>query len=293
MKIAKSFLLTILAVMTSVALTGCHSNRQTVKRYKPKYKEVIYVYPQSEDAATQRLLSEAKMWLGVPYKYAGNDRDGVDCSGLMVQVFQRALGIKLPRVSREQADYCRSIPKERLVPGDLVFFATGKDNARISHVGMFLGDGKMIHSSTRRGVVVDDIEGGYFADTYRRSGQVEAFHKMISSSGSSAPAPKQEEKSKPVKTETTPVRLDNYGDDIYGTPSAKPRKGQRKRTEKKTTSKNQRAPKSTSSSTTTPTAKPVPAPAKPKAAVPAPAQQEPETTNADARAAVLSRLPLE
>ncbi|MDE6080411.1 MAG: C40 family peptidase [Duncaniella sp.] len=199
LKISK-ITLTFLMIAAAAALTGCGS-KKSASTYKPRYEKVVYSFPQSDDDATQRLLSEAKMWLGTPYRYGGNDRGGVDCSGLVVQVYQRALGIKLPRVSREQADAVEAQSRERLLPGDLVFFATGRDPQRISHVGIFLGDGKMIHSSTKNGVVVADILSGYFDEHFRKAGRVPAFHSMRSSAASTKnkkekPSKKKKEKEK-------------------------------------------------------------------------------------------------
>lgn len=198
-------------IAAAAALTGCGS-KKSASTYKPRYEKVVYSFPQSDDDATQRLLSEAKMWLGTPYRYGGNDRGGVDCSGLVVQVYQRALGIKLPRVSREQADAVEAQSRERLLPGDLVFFATGRDPQRISHVGIFLGDGKMIHSSTKNGVVVADILSGYFDEHFRKAGRVPAFHSMRSSAASTknkkekpSKKKKKKEKSNAAKADVAPV----------------------------------------------------------------------------------------
>lgn len=198
-------------IAAAAALTGCGS-KKSASTYKPRYEKVVYSFPQSDDDATQRLLSEAKMWLGTPYRYGGNDRGGVDCSGLVVQVYQRALGIKLPRVSREQADAVEAQSRERLLPGDLVFFATGRDPQRISHVGIFLGDGKMIHSSTKNGVVVADILSGYFDEHFRKAGRVPAFHSMRSSAASTknkkekpSKKKKEKEKSNAAKADVAPV----------------------------------------------------------------------------------------
>ncbi|MBD5321810.1 MAG: C40 family peptidase [Bacteroides sp.] len=130
--------------------------------------------PQSE-----ALLSEARSWLGVPYKYGGNDRSGVDCSGFVLQVYQNALDIPLPRTSREQNKYCKATTKGSLIPGDLIFFASDKDKETISHVGIFMGDNMMIHASSSKGVVISDITSSYYTRNYAGSGIVERYHAMI------------------------------------------------------------------------------------------------------------------
>jgi len=125
-----------------------------------------------------RLIAEAESWLGVPYKYGGNDRSGVDCSGLVLQVYQRALGISMPRNSKAQKDFCSPTSTSELIPGDLVFFATGRDRARVSHVGIFLGDNRMIHASTN-GVVVSDITVPYYTRTFAGAGFVGDYRAMV------------------------------------------------------------------------------------------------------------------
>ena len=97
-------------------------------------------------AETRRLLEEARRWMGTSYRYGGSTRSGVDCSGLTSQIFVNALQIKLPRSSAQQSEYCRRIDRSELMEGDLVFFRTGSKG--VSHVGMYVGDGRIIHSST-------------------------------------------------------------------------------------------------------------------------------------------------
>ena len=129
--------------------------------------------------AAQTLLAEANTWLGVPYQWGGNDRQGVDCSGFVTQVFLKALDIKLPRTSVTQSEYCTNLDRKKLQPGDLVFFDTSGDRqGTVSHVGLYIGDGNMIHASTSRGVIVSDIDGVYYGERLLGGGRVEAFYAM-------------------------------------------------------------------------------------------------------------------
>lgn len=130
---------------------------------------------------SQALLQEASRWLGTPYKYGGEDKSGVDCSGLVMNVYRSALSIKMPRNSKAQSDYCTPVPKNNLTPGDLLFFATSGGKT-VSHVGIFIGDNRMIHSSTSKGVIVSDINADYYVRTFAGSGRVEQYHAMLSSS---------------------------------------------------------------------------------------------------------------
>lgn len=101
--------------------------------------------------------------LGIRYKYGGTNESGFDCSGFTSYVFA-ALGIELPRDSRSQAKLGVKIAKHELKKGDLVFFNT--NGKTISHVGIYIGDGKMAHASTKQGTVITEIDSGYYAKRY-------------------------------------------------------------------------------------------------------------------------------
>lgn len=186
-------------VLTSVILTGCGSSRHSVSNRRggsavsssQKVEISASLAPQSRS-----LLKEVDGWLGTPYKYGGNDHNGIDCSALMLRVYNDALNIKLPRNSRAQSDYCTPIGRNELIPGDLVFFATTKGSSKVSHVGMYIGDGRMVHSSASRGVIVSDLSADYYTRTFAGAGRVEPYHAMIKKSG--------KRKDKPAK-ETAPV----------------------------------------------------------------------------------------
>lgn len=141
-----------------------------------------FVVPDDADDATRSLLDEARRWLGVKYAYGGHSKAGTDCSGMVMEVFQSAAGLKLPRSSREQYSYCKNIDRKELKPGDLVFFANNLRTGRIGHVGLYVGGGRMIHASTSRGVIVSGLGEEYWSRHYAGSGRVEAFDKMRRSS---------------------------------------------------------------------------------------------------------------
>lgn len=173
----------MIAVASSVMLTGCGSSRTVTARVdapvKPTQSVDRPVKAESVSPQAGALLAEAKSWLGTPYKYGGEDRDGVDCSGLVLRVYKDALGIPLPRNSREQKDYCGSIERDKLMPGDLVFFSGDRDRKKVSHVGIYVGDNNMIHASSSQGVIISDITTPYYERTFVGAGFVEKYHAMI------------------------------------------------------------------------------------------------------------------
>lgn len=112
------------------------------------------------------IIGEALDQLGIRYRYGGSSPDtGFDCSGLVAYTAERALGLKLPRNASAMAALGMSIDKPQLQPGDLVFFNTlGR---RYSHVGIYLGDERFVHSPSAGGVVrIEKMTMKYWAKRY-------------------------------------------------------------------------------------------------------------------------------
>ncbi len=108
------------------------------------------------------LVVAAMGFLGVPYKRGGNTFDtGFDCSGFVKALFEQSAGLLLPRKAEQQAAATVEIDKAELQPGDLVFFNTLKK--AFSHVGIYVGDGKFIHSPRAGSAVrVEDMHKTYW-----------------------------------------------------------------------------------------------------------------------------------
>lgn len=118
----------------------------------------------------EQIVNYAMQFLGTRYVWGGtNLSKGVDCSGFVYSVYKNA-GITLNRSSRDQIKNGTKISKNELQPGDLVFFnTTGSKSGTISHVGMYIGNGNFIHSSSAKkakGVVISSLNDDYYARTY-------------------------------------------------------------------------------------------------------------------------------
>ncbi|HEY4318993.1 MAG TPA: C40 family peptidase [Herbaspirillum sp.] len=101
---------------------------------------------------TSDLAVEAMSMIGIKYRYGGNTPEtGLDCSGLVRYVFKAALGTDLPRTAAEISRVGEKIDSHDLQPGDLVFYNTLRRG--FSHVGIYLGDSKFIHSPSAGGEV--------------------------------------------------------------------------------------------------------------------------------------------
>jgi len=104
------------------------------------------------------------LFYGTPYRFGGSSSHALDCSAFVQKVF-RANGIELPRDSRAQAKYGYKVSLSKLGPGDLLFFKTYKQD--VSHVGIYIGDGKMVHAATRGGrVMVSSIHEPYYRQRF-------------------------------------------------------------------------------------------------------------------------------
>ena len=119
------------------------------------------------------LYAELKTWLGTPYVYGGNDKGiGVDCSGMVQQVFLTVYGVPLERRSAKMMENnCTPIDKDQLTEGDLVFFNTSKRRPGITHVGIYLKDDNFVHTSSSKGVMVSNLNQKYWVKHYYCSGR--------------------------------------------------------------------------------------------------------------------------
>ena len=128
---------------------------------KPKLSERI-----------QGILSKAVTLLGTPYRWGGTSPEGgFDCSGLVGYVFRTALGVELPRVSREMAKNGELVSdRAALIAGDLVFFGR---RGRVDHVGIYVGEGRFLHApSTGKDVRVDNMSNSYWSGKFMQARRV-------------------------------------------------------------------------------------------------------------------------
>ena len=107
------------------------------------------------------MIEEMNRWTEVRYHRGGLTKLGVDCSGFTTRIFRDGAGIELPRTSREQAHSGEKVDRGSLSFGDLIFFCS-RSKKRITHVGIYLADGKFIHSARKHGVGVSSLSDGYF-----------------------------------------------------------------------------------------------------------------------------------
>lgn len=120
------------------------------------------------------LFIESAQWVGVPYRGGGRSKRGVDCSGLTKCIYKNVYDIDLSPSSQLQLDrdVNRRVKKSHLQQGDLVFFSERRSAKRISHVGIYLKEGKFIHASSKRGVRVDLLNDKYWRPRWITGGRI-------------------------------------------------------------------------------------------------------------------------
>lgn len=107
-------------------------------------------------------------WLGVPYLYGGNDRNGIDCSAFVGIVYRQVYGINLHRTSNDILRDVDLISRSQLQEGDILFFTNSK--GKVSHVGIYLKDNLFAHASTSNGVSVSNLDDAYWQKHFYKGG---------------------------------------------------------------------------------------------------------------------------
>jgi murein DD-endopeptidase / murein LD-carboxypeptidase len=122
------------------------------------------------EMSNQLLITTIADWMGVPYKFGGNDRKGVDCSGFINNVFPAVYQLKVPRVTAQIQKQAEPVPRKNLQEGDLVFFKI--NTKEVGHAGIYLFDNYFVHASTSRGVMISRLEETYWNKYFVGGGRI-------------------------------------------------------------------------------------------------------------------------
>ena len=195
---------TLIMLLCVVALTGCTSVKSFMARdlddedfvigqlYADERYDETLVIAEPVDAKPQRmpdgsdcnnalglkcnssdneqLYKTVNSWLGVPYRYGGTDRNGIDCSAFVGTVFREVYGKNLHRTANDMLQDVTLVQKNQLKEGDLLFFTNSK--GKVSHVGIYLKEDLFAHSSTSAGVCVSRLDDTYWSRHFYRGGRV-------------------------------------------------------------------------------------------------------------------------
>jgi cell wall-associated NlpC family hydrolase len=150
----------LILLVTGLLLVGCAST--------PDEPQLVYATRPANDVE-QLLRTEADRWMGTPHRLGGVSRSGIDCSGLVMQIYKRLFDMRLPRTTSKQALEGVAVGRGQLQPGDLVFFHPPR---KARHVGIYLGGGEFVHASSSRGVMISHMDDDYWRQAYWRARRV-------------------------------------------------------------------------------------------------------------------------
>ncbi|MBR1798380.1 MAG: C40 family peptidase [Bacteroidales bacterium] len=117
-----------------------------------------------------KLYETINGWLGVPYRYGGNDRTGIDCSAFVGTIYKTVYSKTLKRTCNDMLNEVTLLNKTQIKEGDLLFFTNSK--GKVAHVGIYLKEGLFAHASTSSGVCVSSIDDTYWSKHLYRGGRV-------------------------------------------------------------------------------------------------------------------------
>lgn len=124
--------------------------------------------------SNMKLFNFVYEWVGTPYRFGGGSKKGIDCSGFTKQLYSQVFNLDIKRNSRDIFSMVSPVKKDELKEGDLVFF---KIHSRsISHVGIYLGNNRFAHASSK-GVAVSSLEDNYYSRYFYKGGRVLASFK--------------------------------------------------------------------------------------------------------------------
>ncbi|AMR33166.1 glycoside hydrolase [Mucilaginibacter sp. PAMC 26640] len=193
----------ILYCALAIVFSACHSRKMTVKSgygnasptavvkrgpyvmVKPD-KEIADKYSalmglKGNDIQNGRLYTFIDEWMGVPYRFGGMDKDGVDCSGLVFLLQLQVYDMPVQRTCALQVNNIKRKYEEELKEGDLVFFDF--DGKQFSHVGVYLQNGYFVHASTRKGVMIARLHDLGIYKYFSRGGSVIAPTEAAATAG--------------------------------------------------------------------------------------------------------------
>lgn len=121
------------------------------------------VDPADNAFVRQQIYQQYQQWKGTAYAYGGLGKNGLDCSGLVYITYRDKLDQTLPRTTGKLEQLGVAVPRQQLRAGDLVFFTTG---IKSRHVGIYIEDGKFLHVSTSKGVMISHLNDYYWKDRF-------------------------------------------------------------------------------------------------------------------------------
>ncbi len=168
----------LLSVIVSISSCRSHkdktstieTNTSVPKSKKVKEKYALLLNIDESKISNVKLYFFIDEWYGVPYKYGGKNKNGIDCSNFTSTLYNTVYNKSLTGTSSSIFGQCKTISKSNLTEGDLVFFKIEGDN--ISHIGVYLQNNKFVHATTKKGVMIDDLDEAYYKKYFFKAGRL-------------------------------------------------------------------------------------------------------------------------
>lgn len=162
----------ILFLSSIIIFYTCHSKKTSISTNKNAHyeniKNTLHLTDKEMNNPLYKFITE---WYGVPYKYGECSKNGTDCSGFVNALYQKVYRITLERQAEDIFQkQCKKINKNEVQEGDMVFFKI--ESNRITHVGVYLRNNKFVHASTKKGVIISDLNEPYFQKHFYCFGRV-------------------------------------------------------------------------------------------------------------------------
>lgn len=176
-------------------------------------QSIVAVEVSKDDASSmvEKLINHSKKYLGKPYRSGAVGPDSFDCSGYVYTMYRESVGIQLPRMASAMYQKSRKIDDSEISKGDLLFFKT-TSSGNISHVGIYIENGKFIHSASdgpETGIIISTIKSGYWKNHYTCAGRI-INSSSEKKSEKKAEQKQQDEKNRVVLTDAEPYTEEEY-----------------------------------------------------------------------------------
>jgi murein DD-endopeptidase / murein LD-carboxypeptidase len=171
------FRILFLAALLALFLSSCRSSRNgstntssNAEEISLKEKYALQLGVDKKELSNVSLLKFVDEWYGIPYKYGGKDKSGIDCSAFSCQLLKQVFGKTFSGSAQGLHDQCKSVKPSSLKTGDLVFFKI--ENTKVSHVGVYLMNNKFVHATTKKGVMINDLGENYYKKYFYAGGRI-------------------------------------------------------------------------------------------------------------------------
>ncbi len=172
-----TFLYSLVISIFLFLTTSCRSTKEATIKEKPdgkivelKAKYAGILGTSTEQISNVKLYQFIDEWYGTPYKYGGKTKDGVDCSDFTAILCETVYNKKVEVPASKIYSMTQAIDLKDIQEGDLVFFKI--ESSKISHVGIYLQNNKFIHSSTKKGVIINDLNEAYYKKYFHKAGRL-------------------------------------------------------------------------------------------------------------------------